>query len=434
MKKKRWWLIPAAFISAVLLIAALFWQTLLLYIAPNLVLAGALKDRLSELETRLSASPISVLARGFDPDGRNQVDLQLQTENELIGPVRYDMHLQVVQNPRRILATGRAAFQSKEMDLSVYLDNEFAAVSSEGVLNGNYYGLRYDTFSQDIRSNKWISLLIGESVLRSWESKIDSLQRIMQGTSELPDVSGIDFKNLAMGVLALDADVERHTIDSNGKKEVYHVISYEASGAEIASGLAYLNIESPAMLSPDDEVEISFWMQDGQICKAELDTEERGVELYWGIAPVAAVSPDDLYVQYFDDGSIRTMHIRSVRSANILQETITYTADQKAEIAYQWNASSGDLSINVDAKGENTQLELKLVPKETGFSLQTEDFGALMQLLTDTQIFQNNPCTMTVTKGSDFETPEYKNFVDCSLEDLLTLLSGIGSLIGIKLP
>ena len=89
--------------------------------------------------------------------------------------------------------------------------------------------------------------------------------------------------------------------------------------------------------------------------------------------------------------------------------------------------------MNVQTKGEGHLLAMKLMPAENGFSVQTEDSGALLHLLTGTHAFQHSSCTMTVSRGSAFETPDYKNFTNCSLEDLLTLLSGIGSLIGINL-
>ena len=183
MKNRKRWTIPVALLAVIAAVAALFGQTLLLYIAPKMVLAGALKERVAQLESRISSSPISVLARGIDAQGRNRIDLQLQTHNELIGTLSYDMDLQMEQHPKRILADGRVTIQNKEMDLSVYLDSDFAAVSSDGLLGGNFYGLTYDSFSQDILSNKWLSLLIGNSVLRTWDSKIESLQKAMQQKS-----------------------------------------------------------------------------------------------------------------------------------------------------------------------------------------------------------------------------------------------------------
>ena len=431
--KRKWWLILVAVIVALLVTAAFFWQTLLLYFAPNLILAGALKDRISELEARFSVSPISVLARGIDPAGRNQADLQLMVSNERIGTIQYDMNLQMEQKPKRILAAGNVTFQNTTMDLSLYLDKDFAAVSSKGILAGNFYGLTYDTFSQDIRANKWISMLVGESVLQSWETKVNSLQDIMRDTVVISDISGTNVKNLAMGILALDADVERISVDTNGSKEVYHVISYETTGQEIATGLEYLDMKLPAGLTPDDDVEISFWMQEGQICKIEIEAEGREVDIFWGIAPISTVSPDDIYVQYFENGNVQTLHVHSEQHEDMLQENIIYTNNEKTEISYSWNAISGDLSMNVEAKGEGHLLAMKLMPAENGFSVQTEDFGALLHLLTGTHAFQHSSCTMTVSRGSAFETPDYKNFTNCSLEDLLTLLSGIGSLIGINL-
>ena len=194
------------------------------------------------------------------------------------------------------------------------------------------------------------------------------------------------------------------------------------------------NLNSQGIISDYEEVEISFWMQDNQICKAELAAAEREVDLYWGIAPVTGASADDLYIQYYDGREMKTLHVSTDRSADILREMISYAGESKTEITYEWNASTCSLAAIVNAKGESISLAMTLKPTENGFSVETEDFGTLLHLFAGTNVLIGSPCQMTVTKGTEFETPAYKNFTDCSLEDLLTLLSGMGSLIGIKMP
>ena len=435
MKKRKWWLIPVGMLSVLLLVAALFWQTLILYIAPQMVLAAALKDRISALEEHIAASPIPVLAGGIDSEGRNHIRLQLDTYSELAGSVRYDMEVSLQNSPRRIRADGKAALYNREIDLSLYMDENFAAVSSEGILGGQFYGLTFDTFPEDIRSNKLIAMLIGENVLQSWESRIRMLQAGMgQEFPDIPDMSGIDPEPLAMGILAMDVDVDRTVIDLNGEKQVYYVISFETTGSELLAGMEYLNLDIPIGLDPDEEAEFSFWLKDRKLVKLEISGEEQKLDIYWGDAAVSFLMDEDIYIEYYDGTAFKTCKIHTELTDNGYRETVTYTGTEKIQISYDWTASTGDLMLSVDMKGEHTQLPLILIPVENGFKVTTDDFGALMHLLLGTADSADHPCTMTVTKGEYFETPEFKNFVEWSTEDLLTLLSGFGSLLGLKLP
>ena len=434
MLKRKWWAIPIAVLLVLILMAALFWQTLIVYIAPKMVLAGALKDTLDSLERRIDSSPVPILARGIDPDGRNHLKLHLDAYNAFTGSVQYDMDVMLQSSPRRIRADGKARLKNTELDLSLYLDQDFAAVSSDGLLAGQFYGLTYDTFPGDIRGNQLIPLLIGDAVLQNWETKVKMLQNVMgQESLEIPDISGIDLQPMAMGILALDADVERVRINLNGADQTYHVITFETTGGEIASGLAYLNLDMPFAMDADEEVEFSFWLKDRKLGKLEISTDAKKLDIYWGAAPVSFLGENDIYIEYFDGAKFTTCKIVSQPTENNYQETITYVGQKKVIISYNWIPATGDLAVSVDAEGERTDLAVKLAPLEDGFSIATNDFGALIRLLVGTPDNGNHPCTMTVSKGAEFETPAYKNFPDWSAEDLLTLLAGFGSLLGLKL-
>lgn len=433
MKNRKLWLIPLCILLTAVILAVIFWQTLIVYLAPKMVLAGALKDRIIALEARIAAGPIPVLARGIDPEGRNQLDLQLDTINELVGPVQYDMRVQMQQHPRRLLAEGKASFKSTEMDISLYLDSSFAAVRSREILGGKFYGLTYDSFSQDIRSNKLAAMLIGEKVLNDWETNVQTLQNVMQKEIPvLPDLSRIDPESLIMGILAMDADVEQVRIDLNDGEVVYHVVSFDTTGAEIASGLSYLNLELPNMPSADEELEFSFWLKDRQLCKLELEAESCKLDIYWGNPAVSFLMEGDIYIEYYDGSAFKTCKVHTEQRDGLYRESITFSGEETLQLSYDWVASTGSLVLSVDRKGERTEIPLTLKPFENGFSVETKDFGALMYLLADTPDRADNPCTMTVIKGTDFQAPEYTDFVLWSMEELMAIVFEFGKLFGLE--
>ena len=85
MKIKRVLLVTVAFLLIILISAALFWQSIMVYIAPKAVLTAALTDTVSQLKQRFSGGPMPILMQGLDPEGKNTVALQLEKKNALLG-------------------------------------------------------------------------------------------------------------------------------------------------------------------------------------------------------------------------------------------------------------------------------------------------------------------------------------------------------------
>ncbi len=429
-KQLKWWMIPVTILLMVFIGSALLWPTLKIYLAPKTVLSAALTDTYDALKQRMQNSPIRLLCSSVDMENGNTVAMELNTTNDLLGTVQYDMAVQTKWNPRQIYAQGTVTAQEKTMDLSMYLDDRFAALSSAGLLDGNFYGLTYDTFSQDIRANRLISLVVGEHVLSEWETGVNSLQTFMSQTPMLPELSDDDFRSIVMGILALKAEVDRERIDVNGVQEECFVISFETTGSEIMAGLDYLKLDFPIPLDPDDDVDVAFWLQDDTVTKIEMEAGDREVELYSGMSHASGVSDDDLILYYEADGEVRSIRVSTQQDASTYQETITITGAEALQLSYTWNLSSGELTLR---KGEGDAVSLNLSATENGFRMETEDFGALMHLLFDAEDSSDSPCAMTVTKGAEIAAPEYKNFSDWSLEDLITLIGGIGGLFGLKI-
>jgi len=433
MKRGKLWLILVGILLTASVLAVVYWQTLIVYLAPKMVLAGALKDRVADIESRLSSGPVSVLMKGIDPAGNHQIDLQLDTDNELLGSIRYDMQVQLAQNPRRILADGSVSFGKIRRDLSFYLDGTFAAVRSPGILGDCFYGLEYATFSENLQSNQLLGLLIGTKALTKLESAVLTLQTVMQQTvPELPDISEVDLDSLVMGILAMDVDVERVETDLNGENQDFFVISFAATGTDIASGMQYLKLDLPNMPAGDAQIKFSFWLKERQLCKLEAEADGWSLNLYWGSAPVSFLAEDDIYIEYYDGSAFKTCKVHTEQHENLYRENVTYVGEETIQLAYDWVASTGSLKLTAETKGERSLLSMKLKPLENGFFMETDDFGGLMHLLTGAPDAGDNPCTVKFSKGTDFQTPEYKTFELWSMEELLALFSEFGSLFGLE--
>lgn len=417
-KKMKWWMIPLVILAVILLVLALFWPTLKIYLAPKTVLTVALTDTYGALQQRMANSPVMLLSSALDLENGNTIDLELDTANDLLGSVRYDMTVQAQWKPRRILAQGQASTQGKQIDLSVFLDKDFAALSSASILQGNYYGLTYDTFAQDIRSNKLLSLVIGDTLLGDWESRVDGLEAIMEDSWEIPTISEDDLSSILVGILALKAEVEQ--------EGSYYIISFKPTGAQIAAGMDYLHTQLPISLDGDEEVEVSFWLYENAITKIDVDTEELDLELHLG----NNAATDDLMLRYENAGDTLAVTVRTSRDASHYRESITISAPETVTVDYSWDLTTGAVLLTRTADGTEDSVSCNLSQTPEGFRLETADFEALMHLLLGTGDSADSPCVLTVGQGNEFATPAYKNFADWSLDDMITLAGGVGSLFG----
>ena len=96
----------------------------------------------------------------------------------------------------------------------------FAAITSEDLFKGGYYGITYDTFSSDVRSFPLLSRLIPSATLSKLDSSVEKLQVYMNRTRQipqLPEVQEEDIHKLILGLLVLKSDVHKETLTVDGQ-------------------------------------------------------------------------------------------------------------------------------------------------------------------------------------------------------------------------
>lgn len=204
-----------------------------------MTLSNAADDALSKLEQRLAESPVPILAKGYDESGRNTTSLALTVSDG----VQYDMQVQTDLTSNQILADGTIRIDGKALNLSAYLDKEFAAITSEDLFKGGYYGITYDTFSSDVRSFPLLSRLIPSATLSKLDSSVEKLQVYMNRTRQipqLPEVQEEDIHKLILGLLVLKSDVRKETLTVDGQSLECLRFDYSATGEQAGTLLGYL--------------------------------------------------------------------------------------------------------------------------------------------------------------------------------------------------
>lgn len=441
---KRKWLILAVGALSVLLCLCMFGVRL--RIAPRLILSRALRTALTELDTRFENSPVKLLAPALDREGRQKADLQLETQLEHLGIVRYDMSLQTQLNPSRIRAAGTVVTGGKALDLTFFMDQDFAAVASGELLGGTYYGITYDSFSQDIRSRELLSALIGEKIIHQWEASVSDLQKSMSRNFSPPEFSAGDVPGVLYGLLALKPRVERAEAQNT------YTVTFRATGQEIAamaeSYSEQLNPELRSMIQelkndPDAAVSAVFRLQKEKLVRIEVGLELSGstTEIQAELGQNPALDPLLLEVEDrkgadlirmtlgVDTKSDDAQHIETIRFSHAKNGIL-----KSGHLDYNWDYSTGEMTLSVLLNDRKADVRLNLQGEGDSLIIRTQDAAPLLNLFLKNALHYPAICTLNLSPGSYVATPEYQNLDQWSMEDLMTLLAGLGGLLGLPMP
>lgn len=420
--RKKWWILPLAVLCIAAVFVFTFGDTILVHVSPKTVLASALTHTAEQLAARLESGPAAILAGTIDGGGQYTVDLDLEKADEKLGTVIYDMSVRTDGVNHQFQADGTVTVKDSSLDMSVYLDQDFAGLTSGTLLQGNYYGITYDTFSQDIRGSKTLTYLIGEDTLSQWESSVEQLKELMERdfTFSAPELSEDDIRNLILGIITLDADVESEKLMLNGEEiSAFRIDFYE--NKVVIEGLGEFS-----------EVNASFWIYEGAVIQARVDAaageDAYCIRLSTGINAAA----DPLTVTYESAEQFFSLSSGVAYDESHYAETLEIEANGKSHVvAYDWSRDSGEMTLEADG----TAVTLNLSKTDDGFCVQTEDMDVLMALIQGKKQTETSAsrCTMYVSKGSSISTPDYKNMDQWSVSDLLVLFGGIGSMFGLNL-
>ena len=107
--------------------------------------------------------------------------MNLSVEDNLLGKMEFDFQLKTDFSTNQIQAAGTIEGKEISFDTSVYLNKSFAAVSSQSLLQGGYYGITYATFSQDLRQIPFSTFLIPKETIAGWEKQVGDLSCLPWG-------------------------------------------------------------------------------------------------------------------------------------------------------------------------------------------------------------------------------------------------------------
>ncbi|MBE6922883.1 MAG: hypothetical protein E7465_06850 [Ruminococcaceae bacterium] len=442
--KRKWWFILAA--AALAIGVFCFRDALMVRLFPKAVLSRSITDSFQQLEQRFENSPLRLVANALDTKGQQRVSIKLDTATQLAGVAHYTMELQTQSGPRRIFGQGTVSTGGGTMDLSVYLDGSCVAVSSEGLTDGQFYGITYDTFHQDIRSFELFSMLAGEQTLNGWEESLMELQELMEMNTQQVELSAQDVQTALLGTLALKPEVEA----GEGKAE-YHV-SFCSPGPALAElAKPYLDqvpepLEDLIRAMEADEassLDIVFYLTDRRLTKIQsiLTLSDGSWQVTGVLGEDPATGPLTLEVVSRQEDNLDRVEltVETVSDPETYQEKIQLKrtrngVQEQLSADYSWDLTSGDLVLDLVRQGKKYPIRLNLTGEGDTLTLYSQEAEVIQSALTGKEKTGPAICTLVISPGEPVEPLSgYKNLSDWSAEDLLLLITRLGQLIGIKL-
>ena len=440
--KRKWWLAVAA-----VLIAAVcgfcFREALMVRLFPKAVLSGAISDAFSELENRYADSPMHLLAAALDPDGCQNVKMKLDTSTQFLGAAHYDLELQTQRSPNRVVGEGSVSTGNGILDLKLYLDENFAALSSDSLTEGAYYGITYDTFPADIRGFQLLGFLAGEDTLVQWDASVARLAEVMRTNLTLPEISEADIRMALLGALVLKPQVTA----GEGRHE--YDITFTAQGRELAQKAEPYLDQAPESLAqlvsvleadPDSSFKLVFHLNSRKLTALDASLTLSGASYDTRISITENQLRGELICREGEDLDRRELTVQTVSDGDTYREKVVSSrtrngVQRQLSADYSWDLSSGDMVLDITKDGKKHPIRLNLKGEGAFLTITCQEFEKVMCLLTGKEKDRPAICVMTISPGGPVaEAGEYKNISQWSMEDLFLLIKRIGGLIGIQIP
>lgn len=396
-----------------LLASALAVVWIVLQLSVRIRLCNDLQNVLTDLKTDLQSGPITAFLE-LSKSRRIGMEGDVAVQSSESGSL--ECGFDAVFEENRIYADGVFSAKERRLPFSAYLDASVAAVSLPGS-EALYYGIVFDSFSEDLQKIPLIHWVISEALIKNWNQTIlDMRDRALQLTHipELPVLFIPDMQELRPFLLAFPANMKYTSIDSG------------LNALRIVFDMRRENIPEwlKKTLSLDeypDSLKAECYLGKGRLLLLKIDSILNGaaqriaIDLTNERLTMLSMDQDDISLQ-----------------AMLEPSENTFCWSQRGEdkqIIFNQNKVNRTVKVK-DTYGNDL---LELTETEKGIDAQSQQFEKLIELMYGTGINQRIQIRMCVTPGLDFEKPEFKKLDQWSFEDFLRILDEIGSLIGLHL-
>lgn len=438
MKKenRRYW-IPALLILLVL--AVVFGGAAGRKISAKSQLTSALSHVFTQLEERFQDDPLLIMAEYYDPEGKYTAEVDAAVSQDMLGTITYRMTVDTDLKAHQFRGKGAAQTGKQDFDLSLYLDPNFMAVSSDELIAGEYYGITYDTFASDLRKIPLLDLIISDTLLNRWDDSVQEIQDQVSREYPLPQLPAFnqgELRKLLLGVAAMPCELHKTEISIGKRTLSCSELDYTINVDQVAWLLSSLTGDT---YENDGTVHFSFYLYKDALVRFSLSgmTGETPFQYCFDLDLDPLNDPLTLTGSHGDAQSL-SVTVATQRSESRYAEswdihTVAEGNEQDRSFSFDWDPQSG--ALNFRSGKLPAPIALNLRKTQSGVRLETEDLLSLIRLLLQENGVSTakSAAVLTISRGSAIETPTFKNLDQWSMQDFLTLLAGAGSLIGIRL-
>lgn len=472
-RRLKWWAVALPVLAAMVVLAACLWGRIQLQFMPETVLAKASANTTEALSQRLQGTVWTLGKKLENAEQRYAVDLNADffVDNAympLNAQINVDAQVDVPKGQMLLDFDVGVPDYNQELGGKLYLDPDCGAFSYSEFMDGAYYGITFDSVSEDLRSSKLFQDLSIEDmdeiedaveIVRAYMQQIaDSAARQDEMRQELLDA-------IRETLSAVECRGSREALELDDETRRFDTVSFTLTEVELADCLdAYISIMEDNIFTEIMDMEtMEFWQELRDMAEEIRNDGHTEINFHYYISNdlIRAIAID-LNVESDEEESIAgtflvdygtnpavddwtvTVHLEDSDmeapveiSVVFSKETDGDTCVESAAIhmedgadiqgdgafAYRWDKTSGEMELTCQVNDVDLSYTLTVRELEDGFEL---DFGDILESIAaingDLGLGESKMAlTLTIRKGTQQEKPEYIN-LDQWTEDLLDIL------------
>lgn len=497
-KAVKWWMIAvpvAAVVFAAVLAVALMGDAIYIRIAPHAVLSEAIANTASDLSSRGEGTLWESVENAVGEEGKytSQMDIALVYDTYMSGNLSIAGKNDLFNYQSQVDINGNLdvmGYVNYELGLDLYMDGDCLALNWAQATGGDYYGIVYDSFGEDIRSNELLSSGIDEESLTMFEEYIDMYREQLDLNTSVMD--GMEFSK-EYGSVVIEflkehkALIGSETMTSeDGLALECSTITYTVTDAEMNALakdlLAVLeNDEAVKMLyestmamqqyaDPEEDVSwetyiadcyaaleedaesdgvstYCFYLYNERLVYADYSCKESEEEVTLSVGFGENAGEDDITILFTiltedTDGEMEIILSREIEENTVSEKLNLCVSDYDInvdwDISYAWDKDSGDFTVDfsgiMDGETAEFTLDMKLYEKEEGIFLEFPELFGLMASMypEDASSFEGLSCNISysILRGAEIAKPEFINIREITEEDVAGMSDNISNYYG----
>ena len=473
-------------IAVILVLIALLWTPISMFLFPKLALSRALINTGKDLEDRFSATPFALMSTAYDGSGQNSIRLSADYYDVYLGTITASGTIQTDTSARKAtVSVGMEAF-NRPFYINAYMDADKMALNCQQFTDDRYYGIVYDTFAQDVRGNQVLYGFLGEERLCQIDGYLRIIDNIMRGEQAPAGQTEAESEGVLQiikaHILESDPKVGIQTISLDGENKRCYTVAFtmrEAEFGKLLEDIIDVTADNAALehayiaetFGAEDEswanlmdtarayaqnlqsngqgqVTIVFYLYGNRVVNAELTYTSAGAG-HDGTCSAAlmlgvnAATSDWIFTADTDfSGNDYAIDARlnTATEDTAIREALGLSLEENGvrtsiSLDYSWNSTDGALWTNASLETEGQepvtfQMNGSITALDNGFQIRLPEFGSYLAAARAAGKGSepkdvNCTLSLTVTAGCEIAEPEFIDLVSMSGFQLYELISGL---------